>query len=106
MKDLLINIITKIMNYTKAFIGKIINNIKFVERKNVIIKEMYISILEKRIKEKDKLLGELRNIKHQGDNLNKEINSIKEENALYKKKINTLNLRHPTRNEKRTAKYG
>jgi len=91
MKDLLINIITKINDYTKVFIGKIINTIKFQERKNVIIKEMYITMLEKRIKEKNRLLLELKNIKQQGNKINKKINRIKEENVLYNKKVNALN---------------
>lgn len=91
MKELFINIITKILNYTKIFIAKIENNFKFESSKNVIIKLMYNSILEKKRKERNKLLLESNIIKQQLNKLNKQINKLKEENILYEKKINALN---------------
>ena len=91
MKELLINIITKIINYTKVFINEIINKIKFASNKNVIIKVMYNSILEKKIEERNKLLLEISNIKKQAYKQNSEINIVKEENTLYNKKMNALN---------------
>ncbi|MBC8062886.1 MAG: hypothetical protein H7Y18_19830 [Clostridiaceae bacterium] len=90
MKELLINIITKINNYAKVFINKFINSIKFESNKNGIIKLMYNSILEKKRKEKDNLLSELNTIKKELNKQNREINRIKEENIVYNKKIDAL----------------
>lgn len=91
MKELFINIITKIINYTKTFFVKILNKIKFEERKNGIIKVMYNSIIQKKRKEKNRLLFKLDTIKLQAHKLEKEMNIIKEENMVYNKKIDTLN---------------
>lgn len=91
MKELFINIITKIIDYTKIFIAKIVNNIKFECNKNLIIKVMYSPILEKKKKERNNLLSEFNNVKQQREKLNREINMIKEENRLYNKKIDSLN---------------
>lgn len=91
MKELFINIITKIINYTKTFFVKISNKIKFEERKNGIIKVMYNSIIQKKRKEKNRLLFKLDTIKLQAHKLEKEMNIIKEENMVYNKKIDTLN---------------
>ena len=91
MKELFINIITNIINYTKKIMAKIENNLKFEENKNLIIKEMYSSILEKKRAERDRLLLELNNIKKQELKLKRKIHLIREENTVYNKKINVLN---------------
>lgn len=91
MKALLINSITKMMNYIKYFILKIKSNIKFEGNKNGVIKVMYSSMLESKKKESNVLIVELNNIKKETGELSRQINIIKEENALYNKKINALN---------------
>ena len=63
MKELLINIITKFINYIKKIMKNTKNNMKFEESKNEIIKIMYNPIIEKNEKEIDKLLAELKGIK-------------------------------------------
>ena len=91
MKELLLNIITKNIKYTKTFIEKARNNIKFEDSKNEVIKAMYDPILEKKIIEKNMLLLELSNIRLETDKLNGQIKLIKEENELYNKKVMTIN---------------
>jgi hypothetical protein len=91
VKALLLNSITKIMNYTKYFITKTTNNIKFEGNKNGVIKVMYSPILENKRKEQNMLLIELNSIKEETGKLNRQINIIKEENAIYNKRINALN---------------
>jgi len=91
MKESFINIITKIIEYSKIFIAKIIKNFKFESTKNMIIKLMYSSILEKKREEKNKLLSEIKEVKQKLDKQHREINKIKEENTLYNKKIRALN---------------
>lgn len=91
MKALFINSITKIVNYTKYFILKTKNNIKFEGNKNGVIKVMYSSMIENKEKERNVLIIELNNIKAETSELSNQINIIKEENALYNKKINALN---------------
>jgi len=91
MKELLINIITKFINYIKKIMKNTKNNMKFEESKNEIIKIMYNPIIEKNEKEIDKLLAELKGIKEQVYIVNKKNNMIKQENMAYNKKIKALN---------------
>ena len=91
MKALLLNSIAKIKNYTKYFIAKTKNNIKFEGNKNDVIKVMFTPILENKKKQQNMLLIELNNIKEETKKLNSKINIIKEENVFYNKKINELN---------------
>jgi len=91
VKVLIINSITKIMNYTKYFITKIKKNIKFQGNKNSVIKVMYTSILASKKKERNMLVIEFNKIKKETGKINRKINIIKDENELYNKKINALN---------------
>ena len=90
MKELLLNIITEIMNSTKTFIVKSKNNIKFENYKNGIIKVMYSPIIEKKENEANILLLQSEKLKKETDNLDVQIDIIKKENALYRQKINAL----------------
>ena len=91
MKVSLINSISKIANYTKDFITKLKNDIKFENNKNGVIKVMYASMLASKRKEKNMLVSELNNIKEETAKINKQIKDTKEENLTYNKKINALN---------------
>lgn len=90
MKALLLNSISRIMNYAKHLMSKTTRNIKFQGDKNEVIKVMYVPMLENKRKEQNKLLIELNNIKVETGKLNRKIRSIKEENLEYSKKVNTL----------------
>lgn len=98
MKELLLDIIAKIIDYTKVFIIKLTGEAKRVKRevqfegrKSGVIDVMYNPIFEKKNAESNMLLQELNSLKRESDILNKKIEAIKEENKLYDKNIEALN---------------
>jgi peptidoglycan hydrolase CwlO-like protein len=91
MKELFIDIISKIIYNGKVFITKVKNDIRFEGRKSGVISVMYSPIFEKKNREKDMLLSELSNVKKEIEKLDKKIVMIKEEISFYNKKVDGLN---------------
>jgi hypothetical protein len=98
MKELLLDIIAKTIDYTKVFIIKlrgeakrVKSEVQFESRKSGVIDVMYNPIFEKKNSEKNMLLQELTNIRNEAEILNIKILAFKEENMLYSKNIDALN---------------
>lgn len=90
LKDSLIDSITKITNYIKAFITKTETDLKFEGNKSKLIKVMYNSLLEQKSSEINALTVELNKIKKKQRNLLEQITRISNENSAYERKIEAL----------------
>jgi competence transcription factor ComK len=90
MKDSLINSITKIISYIKAFAAQTESEIKFEGNKSAIIKIMYNSLLEERNKERALLQANLDTVKNERSKVKKQIEDIKNKNEYYEKRTKAL----------------
>jgi hypothetical protein len=90
MKELLFDIITKIIYKGKVLSKKIKEGIDLEGRKSGVINVMYNPIFEKKIRERDVLLSELKGIEEEIKKLDSKINEASEEKALYETRINAI----------------
>ena len=90
LKDSLINSITKITDYIKAFIAETETDLKFEGKKSELLKVMYNSLLEQKISERDELTAVLNMIKKEQRNLSEHISKLTGENKSMEKKIKAL----------------
>jgi septal ring factor EnvC (AmiA/AmiB activator) len=97
MKELLLSIITKTLNYTKCvaikivkMIEEIIDYISLEGRKSQVIRSMYNPSMEKRRREEAALAVELNKLREEKEKLNRQISDVARDNSIYQKKINAL----------------
>jgi hypothetical protein len=94
INELILDSITKLNKDIKVLIKKIYISIKFENNKSEIIKQVYNSVFEEKVQEKEILSIELKKIKKELEAINMQISSIEKENEDFNKKIHQFNIFH------------
>ncbi|WP_139904712.1 hypothetical protein [Clostridium thermarum] len=90
MKESLLNSISNIIDYIKAFAAKTESEIKFEGNKREIIRVMYNPLIEEKQREKEMLQAKVTGIRRERNMINSQIRDIISKNEFYDKRIEAL----------------